>query len=213
MVDSDHDICTLERLREVLPAPAGQDAKVLDHLDEHCRRFVELSPFLVIASRNARGQMDVSPKGDPPGFVHIVDERTLVIPERPGNRRCDTFTNVLEVPEVAMIFLVPGEDLTLRVMGRASITTDPTMLRTMAIRMREPVLALRVEVNEAFIHCGKAPKRAHLWDSNAQVADGTFPRMGEMLHDQISGKYQRDLEITRTELGDITDADYRDNEY
>ena len=214
MVSDDHEICTLDQLRDVLPAHAGaSDAKVLDHLDEHCRRFVERSPFVVIASRNAAGEMDVSPKGDPPGFVQIVGDRTLVVPERPGNRRCDTFTNVLQVPDVAMIFLVPGEDLTLRVMGRASITGDPGLLRTMAVQTREPVVALRVEVDAAFIHCGKAPKRARLWDPDAQVSAGTFPRMGEMLHDQITGKYQSDLEVTRSELGNITDADYRDNVY
>ena len=213
MSDDDLDICTLEDLRDVLPTQASSDAKVLDHLDEHCRRFVELSSFVVIASRNAAGQMDVSPKGDPPGFVQIIDERILAVPERPGNRRCDTFTNVLEVPEVAMIFFVPGEDLTLRVMGRGSITRDPALLRTMAVQMREPVVALRVDVDEAFIHCGKAPKRGRLWDPDARVAEGTFPRMGEMLHDQITGKYERDLDITRSELGDITDDDYRNNVY
>jgi PPOX class probable FMN-dependent enzyme len=213
-VSGDQDICTLDQLRDVLPTHAGSgDMKVLDRLDEHCRRFVELSTFVVIASRNSAGKMDVSPKGDPPGFVRIVDERTLAVPERPGNRRCDTFTNVLQVPDVAMIFFVPGEDLTLRVMGRASITSDPALLRTMAVQTREPVVALRVDVDEAFIHCGKAPKRARLWDPDAQVAKGTFPRMGEMLHDQITGKYQKDMEVTRSEMGDITDTDYRDNVY
>ena len=214
-VSDDHEICSLDQLRGILPQRTGSDdTKVLDRLDEHCRRFIELSPFVVIASRNAAGQMDVSPKGDPPGFVRILDERTLVVPERPGNRRCDTFTNVLQEPHVAMIFLVPGEDLTLRVMGRASITNDPEVLGTMAVHEREPVLALRVDVEEAFIHCGKAPKRARLWDPAAHVAEGTFPRMGEMLHDQIISKLQiEDLGLTRSELGDLTDADYRDNVY
>jgi len=213
-VSDDYEICTLDQLRDVLPTPQSVDTKVLDRLDDHCRRFIELSPFVVIASRNAAGRMDVSPKGDPPGFVRILDDRTLVVPERPGNRRCDTFTNVLQEPHVAMIFLVPGEDLTLRVMGQASITNDPAVLRTMAVREREPLLALRVDVEEAFIHCGKAPKRARLWDPDAHVAKGTFPRMGEMLHDQITGKLQGNgLGLTRTELGDLTDADYRDNVY
>ena len=214
-MSDDHEVCTLDQLRDILPTRTGSDdTKVLNRLDEHCRRFIELSPFVVIASRNEAGHMDVSPKGDPPGFVRILDERTLVIPERPGNRRCDTFTNVLQEPHIAMIFLVPGEDLTLRVMGRASLTNDPAILETMAVHGREPVLALRVEVDEAFIHCGKAPKRARLWDPAAQVTEGTFPRMGEMLHDQITGKYQLEhLGITRSELGDATDADYRDNVY
>lgn len=212
----DHEICTPEELRQVLPkhAMGSDDSKVVTRLDQHCRRFIELSPFCVIASRNRDGEMDVSPKGDPPGFVRILDDRTLAVPERPGNRRCDTFTNVLEQPEVAMIFLVPGEDLTLRVMGRASITTDPDLLATMAVRNRVPFAALRVEVDEAFIHCGKAPKRARLWDPESRVPAGTFPRMGEMVHDQISEKLQTDdLGISRSQLGDITDADYRDDVY
>jgi uncharacterized protein len=212
----EHAICTLEELHQVLPklAMGSDDSKVVTRLDRHCRRFIELSPFCVIASRNRDGEMDVSPKGDPPGFVRVLDDRTLVVPERPGNRRCDTYTNVLQQPEVAMIFLVPGEDLTLRVMGRATITADPELLATMAVRNRVPLAALRVAVDEAFIHCGKAPKRARLWDPDSRVPAGTFPRMGEMLHDQIAEKLQRsDFGITRSQLGDITDADYRDNVY
>src|SRR5688572_7023024 len=183
------DICTLDQLREILPKGVGSgDEKVVDRIDEHCRRFIEHSPFLVIASRDASGRMDVSPKGDPAGFVRILDEQTIAIPERPGNHRCDTFTNVLEVPDVALIFLVPGEDLTLRVMGKASLTTDPEVLGPMTMNGRAPKVALVVAVEEAFIHCGKAPKRAHLWDSTTHLPKGVFPRMGEMLHDQASAK-------------------------
>lgn len=215
-VSPESDICTLEQLREVLPTrPMGSDnTKVVTKLDPHCRRFIELSPFVVIASHDEAGNLDVSPKGDPPGFVRIIDDRTLAVPERPGNRRCDTYTNVLQRPEVAMIFLVPGEDLTLRVMGKATITTDRDLLRAMAVKNREPAVALRVDVEEAFIHCGKAPKRARLWNPDARVPKGTFPRMGEMLHDQMKDKYETDdLGVTRSQLGDMTDADYRDNVY
>ena len=215
-MSTEHEICSVEQLRGVLRKRriGSDDRKVMGWLDEHCRRFIELSPFVVIASHDEQGNLDVSPKGDPPGFVRILDDRTLAVPERKGNRRCDTFTNVLQRPEVAMIFLVPGEDLTLRVMGTASITTDPELLCTMAVQGKEPPIALRVDVNEAFIHCGKAPKRARLWNPETQVPQGTFPRMGEMLHDQMTAKYDTDeLELSRTEYGDLTDADYEHNVY
>lgn len=211
--DPAHDVCTVEQLREVIPESPTGGAKVVHRLDAHCRRFIELSPFVVIGSRDAAGNPDVSPKGDPPGFVQVVDDRTIAIPERPGNRRCDTFTNVLDDPHVAILFLVPGEDVTLRVMGRASLTTDPALLETMAVQGKVPKLALKVAVTEAFLHCGKAPKRAGLWDPDTHVAPGTFPRLGEMVHDQITGKTGEDLPISREELGDAVEDDYRNNVY
>jgi len=210
---AEHDIHTVEELRAVLPVPPAGEAKVMHSIDPHCRRFIELSPFLVIASRNAAGQMDVSPKGDPPGFVRILDEHTIAIPERPGNHRCDTFTNVLEVPEVALIFLVPGQDPTLRVMGRATITRDPELLESMAVHGKVPVLALRIAVDDAFIHCGKAPKRGGLWHADAQAPKDAFPRLGEMIHDQIAWKTGLELPISREELGDSIDEDHRSNVY
>ena len=209
------DICTLDQLRDILPKGRGSgDEKVVSRIDEHCRRFIEHSPFLIVASRNAAGRMDVSPKGDPAGFVRILDEQTIAIPERPGNHRCDTFTNILEVPDVALIFLVPGEDLTLRVMGQASLTSAPEVLEPMAMNGRAPKVALLVAVEEAFIHCGKAPKRAHLWDPATHVDKGVFPRMGEMLHDQIAENVGTpDFGLTKSELGDITDDDYANKVY
>jgi hypothetical protein len=212
-MDAEHDVCTFDALRAIIPESPVADAKVMPRLDEHARRFIELSPFLVIASRDADGQMDVSPKGDPPGFVKVLDDGTIAIPERPGNHRCDTFTNVLGVPEVALIFLVPGEDTTLRVMGRATLTQDPDLLESMAVQGRAPKLALRVAISETFLHCGKAPKRAGLWDPAAQVAPGTVPRLGAMIHDQIAWKTGEELPISRDELSDSIDEDARSNRY
>lgn len=213
MAADDHDVCTLDELRRVLPAPPHADAKVLPALDEHCRHFIAHSPFVVIASRDAAGNMDVSPKGDPPGFVQVLDERTLAIPDRPGNHRADTFGNVLEVPQVALLFLVPGEDLTLRVMGEATISEDPALLEAMAVGGRVPKLALRIAVHEAFLHCGKAPKRAHLWDPDAQVPTGTIPKMGEMLHDQLTWKDGQAPPVSRDDLTESIEQDYRTNVY
>jgi uncharacterized protein len=206
-------ICSIEELREILPTGLGSgDAKVLHALDAHCRRFIEASPFLVIASRNAAGHMDVSPKGDPPGFVRILDDTTLAIPERPGNRRCDTFTNVLEVDEVAIIFLVPGIDMTLRVMGHASLSTQQELLASMAVRDRVPALALVVQVTETFVHCGKAPKRAGLWSTDNHVDPADFPSMGEIMHDHATATLG-EIPYSKDEMVAFTEDDYVNNVY
>jgi PPOX class probable FMN-dependent enzyme len=176
-------ITTEDELRQLIaPSRSVNYDKSIDHVDAHCARFISMSPFLTIASRNAHGKMDVSPKGDPPGFVQVLDEHTLAIPERPGNRRCDTFTNVLEEPAVALLFLVPGMDETLRVNGTASITATPLLLQSMAIHAKPPVVALLVHVEEAFIHCGKAPKRAGLWNPDTRIDRSSYPTMGEVVH-------------------------------
>lgn len=212
-MSAEFDITTEAALREILPKGfASDDSKVLTSLDEHCRHYIERSPFLVIASRDAAGNMDVSPKGDPPGFVQVLDDNTIAIPERPGNRRCDTYTNVLAEPEVAVIFLVPGEDVTLRVMGRGSLTTDPALLESMAVNGRPALMALKIAISETFLHCGKAPKRAKLWDPAAQVEKGEFPRLGEMIHDQMAAK-ALDAGVSREQLGDLVDDDYANNVY
>ena len=176
-------ITTEDELRERLGHPhEGHFAKSLNHIDELCADFIAMSPFLTIASRNAAAKMDVSPKGDPPGFVRVLDERTLAIPERPGNKRCDTFTNVLQDPAVGLIFLVPGMDETLRVNGTASITDEPEVLKPMAVRGTLPLVALVVHVEEAFLHCGKAPKRARLWEPDARIDRSSYPPLGKVIH-------------------------------
>src|SRR5258708_2644646 len=120
-------------------------AKTIDLMDRHCRAFIARSPFVLVASSNARGQMDISPKGDPPGFVRVLNDSILAIPDRPGNRRADTFTNVLENPSVGLIFLVPGKSETLRVSGSAQVVRDPDLLESMALRDKAPDFALVVE--------------------------------------------------------------------
>jgi len=161
--------------------------KSIDHLDRHCRAFIALSPFLVIGSASADRQADVSPRGDAPGFVKVIDGRTLAIPDRPGNKRIDTLRNVAENPEVALIFLVPGVNETLRVNGTASITTDPALLAGCAVQGKVPQSALVVRVREAFLHCAKALIRSKLWDARAQVERSVLPSLGTMIADQIAG--------------------------
>lgn len=158
--------------------------KQLDHLDHHCRNFIIHSPFLVIASAGAGGGLDASPRGDAPGFVKVEDERTLLIPDRPGNNRLDTLSNLLTSPEIGLIFFIPGVDETLRVNGRVEMVTDPAVLAIMEAQGKQPKTALRVRVREVFLHCGKALKRSRLWSEDYKVAKGTIPSLGRMIVEQ-----------------------------
>ena len=142
-------------------------AKILDRLDEVCQAFIAQSPFVVIASASAEGHLDVSPKGDPAGFVHVLDDKHLAIPDRPGNRRADTFRNVLENPQLGLIFIIPGKTETLRVSGEARIVRDHTVREAMAVKGRIPECALVVYVERAFIHCPKCMLRSKLWQPEA----------------------------------------------
>ncbi|KZD10941.1 pyridoxamine 5'-phosphate oxidase family protein [Oceanibaculum pacificum] len=160
-------------------------AKVLDRIDANSRLFISHSPFLCISSADAEGRMDVSPRGDPAGFVQVVDEKTLAIPDRLGNNRIDTLRNIRENPEVALVFFVPGVGETLRVSGRAIISTDPALLESMAMNGKTPKSAILVTVRECFIHCAKALKRSSLWDPASQVPKGTIPSLARMIKDQI----------------------------
>ena len=143
----------------------------MSELDEHCRAFIERAPFVLIASTDGTGRIDVSPKGDPAGFVRVLDDRTLAIPDRPGNKRADTLVNVLQYPHVGLIFLIPGTKTTLRVRGRARIVRDEPLLESMAVGGKSPQLALVVDVSEALFHCSKCIIRSKLWDSDLAVAD------------------------------------------
>lgn len=158
-------------------------AKTIVRLDRHCRDFIARSPFLLIASSNVRGQMDISPKGDPPGFVRVLDELTLAIPDRPGNRRADTYTNVLENPGVGLIFLVPGKSETLRISGRATIVRDGELRESMAVRGKTPHFALVVEVEEAFFHCSKCIIRSRLWNPQEWPALEGLPNLAQTMVD------------------------------
>jgi uncharacterized protein len=170
--------------------------KVLDHIDGYGRRFIALSPFLVLASADAAGHVDASPRGDAPGFVAVPDARTLVIPDRRGNNRIDTFLNVLERPEIGLIFLVPGINETLRVNGTAAITQDPALLEPLRAQGKVPAAGLVVRVREAFFHCGKAMIRSALWDPARHVERSTFPSLGRILAEQTAVAEVADAEAT-----------------
>jgi len=168
---------------EVMPAAV---AKVFSRLDRHARHFIELSPFLCLSTGNAAGGMDVSPRGDGPGFVRVLDDRHLLIPERPGNRRHDSMVNLTQRGGIGLLFFVPGINETLRVNGRASVTRDPDLLTASTWKGHTPVLGILVQIDEVFFHCAKALLRARLWQPEAQDGRHAFPRMGEVIRDQMA---------------------------
>ena len=166
-------VTTEAEIRDVIGHPSPRvRTKVAGMLDDHCRAFIARCPFLMVASCDASGNMDVSPKGDPAGFVRVLDDATLAIPDRPGNRRADTFVNVLQRPKVGLLFLIPGRPETLRVNGTAKIVRYQWLRDQMAMRGKVPDLAVVVNVEEAFFHCPKCVVRSKLWDS-AQWPDVT----------------------------------------
>jgi PPOX class probable FMN-dependent enzyme len=174
------------RLRELYGEPMERALrKQLDRLDVHCRRVVELSPFVVVATAGADGRLDATPRGGEPGFVRVHDERTLLIPDHRGNRRLDTLSNLIVRPGIALLFLVPGVDETLRVNGSAEIDDDPELRASLAVDGRAPTTVVRVHVQEAYLHCAKALMRSRLWDPATRIARSALPTMGEMMRDQV----------------------------
>jgi PPOX class probable FMN-dependent enzyme len=159
---------------------------VMKQLDRHHRAFIALSPFLAIASTDQNGMPDVSPRGDLPGFVAVPDEHTLVIPDRPGNKKILTLINILEHPAISLIFFVPGRTESLRVNGKARITTDPALLAPLAVQAKNPLSGVIVAVELAWFHCGRALIRSRIWDPEFQVAPDALPSLGNMLADQIA---------------------------
>lgn len=177
---------TLEALRGLYPPATGRSvAKQLSWLDPHCRRFIALSPFVLLATCDGAGHADVSPRGDHAGFVAVEDERTLLVPDRPGNNRLDSLENIIANPAVGLLFLIPGIDETLRVNGQAEIRADAALTERFAIGGRRPASVLRVQVEQAYLHCAKAFMRSRLWDPAAHLPRSALPSMGEMLKDQI----------------------------
>jgi hypothetical protein len=171
-----------DELRSRLGEPSEVvKAKINDRLNELTRQFVERSPFVCLATSAADGTCDVSPRGDPAGFVKVLDERTLLLPDRPGNRLADSFRNVLENPHVALIFIIPGISDTFRVNGRATIVEDPELLEPCAVEGKVPTLGLLIEVDEAYTHCPKAFLRAKLWDPGSYVDRSELPSSGRLM--------------------------------
>jgi PPOX class probable FMN-dependent enzyme len=173
-------------LRELYGTPGELAAKKqLTYLDKHARRFLELCPFLVISTQGADGLGDVSPKGDAPGFVAVLDDRTILIPDRPGNNRIDTLGNLTENPGVGILFMIPGVNETLRINGHARVIADTGLLTQFAVRDRLPKTGILVEVKEMYLHCAKALVRSKLWDDDYRVERTVLPSLGQMIADQV----------------------------
>lgn len=175
-------VSSIEEIRSVIPGEfATQQGKVLDHVDDLCRIWIEHSPFLVMSTFDSEGRLDVSPKGDPPGFVKVLDPKTLAIPDRPGNHRFDGFQNILQTGRIGLVFLVPNRNEVVRVNGSAQIVRDRNLRESMAIKARVPDFAILVTVEEAFYHCGKAVIRSALWAPDRALSVEGIPTYGEAL--------------------------------
>ena len=189
-----HNIIKTEaKLRQHFPVAAERAIlKVQEKLDKHCRDFIARSPFLCIGSSHPDGCADVSPRGDPPGFVHVADDQTLLIPDRPGNNRLDTMANILHNPKVGLIFFVPGMDETLRINGDATIIDDQAELARFEFRRHTPAVAIAVTVHEVFLHCAKALRRSKLWDEESKIDRRSFARTGDILSDHLNSSMSGD---------------------
>jgi PPOX class probable FMN-dependent enzyme len=175
------------RLRECYGLTSDLAArKSLDHVDRHARAFIALSPLMIMATSDESGA-DCSPRGDAPGFVQVVDDRTLAIPDRRGNNRLDSLQNIAVNPDVGLLFLVPGMNETLRINGQAEIVIAPALLDKFAVQGKVPTSALLVRVREVFFHCGKALIRSDLWNPEKRIERKSFPSLGRILADQIAG--------------------------
>ena len=191
-------ITSREAFREIMGTPSELvTRKTLAALDKHCATFINRSPFALISSADRRGAMDISPRGDPIGFVKILDNATLAIPDRLGNRRADTIENLLQNPRVGLIFLIPGKTETLRVSGTARIVRDEDLRASMAVQGKNPDFAIVVDVEEAFFHCSKCMIRFKLWEFDHWPDLEGLPRLAETMVD--AGK----LEISESQMHDI----------
>jgi len=201
-------------LRKVFKTPnpdSLSQKKCIDHLDKHSREFIARAPFLCMGTQAADGLADVTPRGDPEGFVKVLDAHTLVIPERPGNNRIDSLINIVGNPNVGLIFLVPGFDETLRVNGTAQVTTDPEVLALMEVQDRLPRAAIVVSVVEVFLHCAKAFRRSKLWASSSLQDRSEMPSLSKMVLDQSTGAPEDPEEMAK--LDAYLEARYRETMY
>lgn len=209
----DHQVRSETELRAMIGTldPIAAD-KSLDRLDKYCRQFISLSPFLCIGTFGGNGRADVSPRGDQPGFVQVLDDRTIAIPDRPGNNRLDTMTNILGNPAVGLLFFVPGFEDTLRINGKAVLSKDPTLLAPATVNNRAPRVMIKVRVEEAFLHCAKALKRSKLWDASVQQDRRTMPSLARMILEQTAHNRCAD-DVFVEECDREIEDDYKRNLY
>jgi len=199
-------IRTLDALRTLYAEPRERAVKKqLAALDPHARRYVQLSPFVVLASCSAGGAMDASPRGGTPGFVKTPDAHTLLLPDAPGNNRLDSFSNIVESGRVGLLFLIPGFDETLRINGTALLSTDAADIECCSDDRRAPKLVIRVAVQEVYLHCAKAFMRSRLWSAESHVPRSAMPTLGRMIADQtgIESAPETQEEMVRRYAADL----------
>lgn len=176
---------SLEVLRQLFARPQERAVrKEIPALDRHCRDFIALSPFVILATADAGHNVDASPRGGDPGFVKVSAEGDLLLPDAPGNNRLDSFENIVATGQVGLLFLIPGFDETLRVNGRATLSLDPQDIAACTTERRAPKLVVRVAVSAAYLHCAKAFMRSKLWQASSQVDRETLPSVGQMISEQ-----------------------------
>ena len=194
---------SIEALRKIYALPKNRAiTKELNHLEKHSRHFIELSPFLIIGTSSERGYGDVSPRGEAPGFVKILDDTSIAIPDRPGNNRLDTLSNIIENPKVGLIFLIPGFDETLRINGTAEIRDELHLLELFSINNKLPKTAIVVKINQVYLHCAKALIRSKLWQTEGHTNRSLLPTMNTMINEQTNNtdRIETEEETTRRNL-------------
>jgi len=185
---SDHLVTSMAQLEALYGKPSGAAVvKEIDHISDGYRRLIEAAPFVAIATCGPEG-LDCSPKGDPAGFVHILDDRTLAIPDRPGNNRIDGFRNIMRDPRVALLFLIPGVGETLRVNGRAAISIDPELMARFVINGKLPRSVMIIHIERIFFHCSKAVVRAKLWNEETRIDRRSLPSTGAIIAELSEGR-------------------------
>ncbi|MEH2549844.1 PPOX class probable FMN-dependent enzyme [Bradyrhizobium sp. AZCC 2262] len=209
MIEELSYLTAVEELRPLYSQPSALvRAKQLDKLDAHCSRFIARAPLVIVGSFHPERGQDVSPRGDAPGFVRVLDPSHLAIPDRPGNNRLDTIENLLASPAIGLLFIIPGIDELLRVNGTARLTRSPHFLESLSAGDKAPKLAIVVTITEAFLHCSKALKRGRVWSDDYRLARSELPTLGQMLADQT-----RPPGLTVGDIEARIDADARDNLY
>ncbi|MGD8192223.1 pyridoxamine 5'-phosphate oxidase family protein [Brevibacillus ginsengisoli] len=183
-------VSTSEELRAMMGESSQRaQRKVIHYLDEHCRNYIAKTPLVILSTADENGLCDASPRGDQSGFVKILDDKHLVIPDRPGNKRVDTMLNILSNPNVGLLFVIPGLQETLRINGKACLIRDQDILAQMAVNGKTPQIAIGVEVEQVFLHCGKAMIRSSLWNPETWLPKDELPCMPQMMvdHAKIEG--------------------------
>ena len=203
-----------EQLRDYIGTPIELAVrKAIPHLDRHCRAFIARSPFVSIGTAARNGRADVSPRGDAPGFVQVLDDNTLFIPDRPGNNRMDTMLNIIENPNVGLLFMVPGFEDLLRVNGRAQIIYDDDLLAHAVVKGKTPKVGIRVQVDEAYLHCAKAVKRSRLWDEASRQDRSELPSLGKMILEQTAAPDTPPSAEVVTQVDELIEENYRSGLY